>query len=231
VLGTIYLVFTTAHHAPSGRLDSRLDLAAESIRLARLLVSLMPDESECAGLLALILATHARAAARLDSAGNLVLLDEQDRSQYDHAALVEAERLVDTWFRRRSAGPYLLQAAIAVEHGAARTYAETDWIRISGLYRLLEASQPTAVVRVNRAVAEARAFGPEAGLALLDTVEGAERWHLLWSTRGGLLAELGRSEEASDSYRRALTCEMNDSDRAFLERRLADLDERRMTND
>jgi RNA polymerase sigma-70 factor (ECF subfamily) len=177
----------------------------------------------------LILATHARAAARLDAAGQLVLLDAQDRSRYDRAALGEAADLVNNWFRRATAGPFLLQAAIAVEHGTAPAYAETDWIRISGLYRLLETSQPTAVVRVNRAVAEARAFGPSAGLALLDTIEGFERWHFLWSTRASLLAELGRNEEAAGLYRRALTCDMNDSDRAFLATRLSALTDGRGT--
>ncbi len=223
VLGSVYLIFTTGHHAPAGRLDSRVDLAVEAVRLARLLVELMPDVDECAGLLALLLATHARQDARLDDDGNLVLLADQDRARWDQAAIEEAGLLVRERLRRGAGGPYLLQAAISCAHGQASRYEATNWARIAGLYRLLEVQQPTAVVRVNRAVAESEAFGPEQGLTLLETVTGVEHWHLWWSTRAGLLSRLGRDSEAAGAYRSALDCEMNDTDRRFIEQRLLEL--------
>jgi RNA polymerase sigma-70 factor (ECF subfamily) len=183
----------------------------------------MPDVDECVGLLALLLATHARQAARLDDEGNLVLLADQDRSKWDREAIDEAAALVADRLRRGAGGPYLVQAAISSAHGLAATAEDTNWARIAGLYRLLEARQPTAVVRVNRAVAEAEAFGPQAGLDLLATVEGAEHWHLWWSAQAALLARLGEDRKAADAYRSALQCEMNDTDRAFMEAQMAKL--------
>lgn len=223
VLGVLYLILTTGHHAPEGRLDARVDLSAEATRLARLLVELMPDADECYGLLALSLATHARQPARLDADGAPVLLPDQDRSLWDHHAIAEAAALVSERVRRRAAGPYVLQAAIACAHGVATTYDETDWESIAELYRLLEERQPTPVVRVNRAVAVGQAFGPEDGLRLLTEVTGVDRWHLWWSTRAGLLLHAGQEALAAEAYRRALGCEMNDSDRALIERRLAEI--------
>ena len=221
VLAVVYLIFTTGHHAPHGALDSRVDLAEEAIRLARLLVRLMPDEPECSGLLALLLATHARRATRLTDDGELVLLADQDRTRWDREAIEEAERLVGTTLQRRRPGPYQIQAAIAALHGVAPSHAATDWRQIVELYRLLEVHQPTPVVRVNRAVAEAEADGPAAGLALLDEVTGAEHWHLYWSTKAELSRRVGDTAAAADAYRRALTCAMNDTDRVFLRARLA----------
>jgi RNA polymerase sigma-70 factor (ECF subfamily) len=223
VLGAIYVVFTTGHHAPSGRLDSRVDLSVEAVRLARLLFELMPDVNECAGLLALLLATQARHRTRLDESGGLVLLADQDRSQWDRAAISEAKALLDGALRRRSVGPYQIQAAIACLHSAAESYAATDWEQIVELYRRLEHHFPTGVVRVNRAVAEAELSGAQRGLELLVTVEGAERWHLWWSAKADFLRRLDRLEEAGDAYRRALACDMNDTDRRFLEGRLETL--------
>ncbi|MBT8201947.1 MAG: sigma-70 family RNA polymerase sigma factor [Acidimicrobiia bacterium] len=223
VLAAVYLIFTTGHHAAAGRLDSRVDLAGEAIRLARLLAELMPDVDECAGLLALVLATGARQAARVDNQGDLVLLDEQDRSRWDHEAIAEAEAIVAERLRRGAQGPYVLQAAIACAHGTAPTAADTDWQLIAALYRRLEAVLPTPVVRVNRAVAEAQAGGPAAGLAVLDSVEGAAGWHLYWAARAAFLTQLDRTVEAADAYRVALGCDMNDSDRSFIESRLAAL--------
>ncbi len=223
VLGTVYLIFTTGHHAPAGRLDARVDLSREAVRLARLLFELMPDVNECAGLLALLLATHARHRTRLDESGRLVLLADQDRSQWDGAAIAEATALLDATLKRRSAGPYQVQAAIACLHSAAPTYAATDWEQIVMLYRQLEHYLPTAVVRVNRAVAEAELAGPERGLELLATVEGTARWHMWWSAKADFLRRLNRTVEAAHAYREALSCEMNDSDRRFLEGRLGDL--------
>jgi RNA polymerase sigma-70 factor (ECF subfamily) len=221
VLAVVYVVFTTGHHAPAGELGDRVDLATDAVRLARLLVDLMPDEPECAGLLALLLATHARWPARLDAAGDAVLLADQDRSRWDHAAIAEAGALVDAALRRGRPGPYQLQAAIACVHGEAPSFAATDWSQIAALYAALERLVPTAVVRVNRAVAVAHAEGAEAGLALLDGLDGVERWHLAWSARAELLARAGRTAEAIEAFQRALGCECNETDRRHLERRVA----------
>jgi RNA polymerase sigma-70 factor (ECF subfamily) len=223
-LTTVYAVFTAGHHAPVGELDARLDLADEAIRLARVLVELMPDEAECIGLLALTLATDARRSARTDDAGDIVLLADQDRSRWDLAAIAEASALVESVLRRGRPGAYQMQAAIACLHGVAPTYDDTDWPQIAELYRLLEMRWPTAVVRVNRAVAVAEVAGPRAGLALLAELAGGptERWHLYWSTRADFHRRLGESDAAVDSYRRALECPCNDSDQRFLRRRLAE---------
>ena len=224
VLVTVYAVFTAGHHAPTGRFDARVDLADEGIRLARLLTELMPDEPECWGLLALTLATNARRGGRLDESGDMVLLADQDRSRWDHAAITEAHEIIDRQQSRRLAGPFQIQAAIAVLHGMAPSYAETNWQEISELYRTLEAMQPTVVVRVNRAIAEAEVYGPEAALILLDDVDSD--WHYLWVARSDLQQRLGQTDGASRSLHRALAAEMNDSDRALLEQRLAELDAR-----
>ncbi len=224
VLVTVYAVFTAGHHAPTGRFDARVDLADEGIRLARLLTELMPDEPECWGLLALTLATNARRGGRLDESGDMVLLADQDRSRWDHAAITEAHEIIDRQQSRRLAGPFQIQAAIAVLHGMAPSYAETNWQEISELYRTLEAMQPTVVVRVNRAIAEAEVYGPEAALNLLDDVDSD--WHYLWVARSDLQRRLGQTEGASRSLHRALAAEMNDSDRALLQQRLAELDAR-----
>lgn len=223
VLATLYLVFTTGHHAPSGSLDSRVDLANEAIRLTRMLVSLMPDEPEAVGLLALMLASHARRSARLDPRGSIVLLSDQDRSRWDHAMIAEASSLVEGALRRRGAGEYRLQAAIACLHGLAPSFEETDWPQIAELYRLLESVRPTPVVRVNRAVAEAQAFGPVRGLRLMEGVTGVEDWHLYWSTLADFHRRLDEKQAAADAYRRALACQMNDTDRAFLQSRLTEV--------
>lgn len=226
VLATVYAVFTAGHHAPVGELGGRFDFADEAIRLARVLVELMPDEGECVGLLALTLATNARRRARTDDAGEMVLLADQDRSLWDVAAIAEAAALVDSVLRRGRPGAYQMQAAIACLHGTASSYAETDWPQIAELYLLLEHRWPTPVVRVNRAVAVAEVAGPRAGLALLDDLVGSptERWHLYWSTRADFQRRLGKLDAAADSYRQALSCPCNDSDRRFLERRLASLE-------
>ena len=226
VLATVYAVFTAGHHAPMGELGERVDLADEAIRLARVLVELMPDEAECVGLLALTLATNARRLARTDSTGEIVLLADQDRSLWDHAAIAEAAALVDSVLRRGRPGAYQMQAAIACLHGVAPTYADTDWPQIAELYLLLENRWPTPVVRVNRAVAVAEVAGPHAGLALLDELVGGptERWHLYWSTRADFQRRLGDIAAAAESYRQALSCPCNDSDRRFMERRLASLE-------
>jgi RNA polymerase sigma-70 factor (ECF subfamily) len=222
VLGVLYLVFTTGHHATEGSLDSRVDLADEAIRLCRMLVALMPDEAEARGLLALMLASHARRRARIGGDGSLVLLADQDRSLWDREMVDEAAVLVERSLRQRAAGEYRIQAAIACLHDLAPTYEETDWRQIAELYRMLEAVKPTPVVRVNRAVAEAQVSGPQRGLELLEDVTDLDSWHLFWSTKADFLRRLDRRNAAADAYRRALDCDMNESDRAFLEGRLAE---------
>lgn len=231
VLAVVYAVITAGHHAPDGRLDARSDLADEGVRLARLVCELMPAEPECMGLLALALVTGARRDARVDEHGELVLLRDQDRSRWHMAEIHEAAELVDAALRRRRVGPYQLQAAINCLHGLAPSADDTDWPQIAELYRLLEALSPTPVVRVNRAVAESEAHGAAAGMALLDAIDGlegldlteVEQWHLYWSTRGELLHRTGDRAGAVSCFDRALTCQPNDSDRRFLERRRAQL--------
>ena len=226
VLATVYAVFTAGHHAPVGELGERVDLADEAIRLARVLVELMPDEAECVGLLALTLATNARRRARTDTDGEIVLLADHDRALWDTAAIAEASSLVESVLRRGRPGAYQMQAAISCLHGVAPTFAETDWPQIADLYRLLEVRWPTPVVRVNRAVAVAEVAGPRAGLMLLEELVGtpAERWHLYWSARADFHRRLGDMAAAADSYRQALECPCNDSDRRFMTRRLAEVD-------
>lgn len=218
VLVTVNAVFTAGHHAARGSFDSRVDLSEEGIRLARLLVDLMPDESECQGLLALFLATHARREARTASDGEMVLLADQDRTLWDHAAIKEASALVDRALRRRRPGPFQIQAAIASLHGLAPSYDSTDWSQIVQLYRALERLQPSVVVRVNRAVAEGELFGPDVALDLLEGVESD--WHLLWAARAEMYRRLGRLDESRRCLHRALSAEVNESDRALLEGRL-----------
>ena len=227
VLAVVSVIFTAGHHAASGRADARVDLADEGVRLARLLVSLMPDEPECEGFLALVLATHARRTARFDGHGGLVLMADQDRSLWDRAAIGEANDGLERALRRRRPGPFQIQGAIACLHGLADSYADTDWAQIAELYALLELHQPTAVVRVNRAIAVAEASGAGPALALLDSFPGGfepvRHWHHYWSVRSDLLRRCGRVNDAAVALDAALACEMNDSDRELLVARRARL--------
>ncbi len=225
VLAVIYVIFTAGHHPAHGHGRTRVDMAAEGVRLARLANELMPAEPECEGLLALVVATHARRHARFDSHGDAVLMAEQDRSRWDHGAIDEASQWVDQALRRRRVGPFQIQASIACLHGLAPSFADTDWPQIVDLYRLLEHHQPSAVVRVNRSVAEAEVGGPEAGLRLLDTLvtNEVQHWHLYWSVRSELLRRAGRVVEAGEALQQALRCEMNESDRRLLGVRARDL--------
>ena len=220
VLQVVHAVITAGHHSPEGRLDERSDLAAEGVRLARLLTELMPDEPECTGLLALALSTHARRDARLDATGNVVLLIDQDRSRWRHDEIAAAAEMLDHVVQLHRPGRYQVEAAIACLHGIAPEFADTDWSQIASLYATLELLVPTPVVRVNRAVAVAYARDPAAGLALLDDSDidmaAVENWHLYWSTRGELLARTGDSAAATAAFDRALSCGPNDSDRKFL---------------
>lgn len=225
VLAVVHAVITAGHHAPEGPLNARLDLADEGVRLARLVYELMPDEPECAGLLALALATNARREARLDADGELVLLRDQDRARWHAGEIREATELLDAAIRRRRVGPYQVQAAIACLHDIAASAGETDWSQIAELYRMLEAIAPTPAVKVNRAVAVAEAHGASAGLVLLDAIAPAdvEHWHLYWSARGELLYRTGDCERALAALDRAISCQPNDSDRRFLERRRGEM--------
>jgi RNA polymerase sigma-70 factor (ECF subfamily) len=214
VLAVVYLVFNEGF-------GGRGDLAAEAIRLGRMLVRLMPDEAEAIGLLALMLLHDSRRRAREDSAGDLVLLEDQDRSSWDRAEIEEGLQLVRAALRPQ-AGPYALQAAIAALHAEARTFDETDWRQIVALYDELALVAPSRVIELNRAAAVAMAEGPERGLALIDGLD-LRRYHLFHSARADLLRRLERDDEAADAYRDALSLDPPARDRRYLERRLSEV--------
>src|SRR5574342_511352 len=225
VLRVIYLVFNEGYSASSGASLTRHDLSGEAIRLARLLVELLP-EPEAVGVLALMLLHESRRAARTSPAGDLILLDEQDRSLWNRAQIAEGLGLVERALSSRRFGLYTLQAAIAAALGASACTAATDWAQIVALYDVLARVEPSPVVELNRAVAVAMRDGPEAGLVLIDSVlalgDMAE-YHLAHSARADLCRRLGRSAEARTSYQRALALARQEPERRFLERRLAEL--------
>jgi RNA polymerase sigma-70 factor (ECF subfamily) len=220
VLAVLYLVFTEGHNASSGSTPVREDLCADAVRLGRLLVELMPDEPEAAGLLALMLLVDARRPARTgpDQPQRVVLLADQDRSLWDHAMIDEGLTLVRESLRRNQPGPYQLQAAIQAVHASAPTVDETQWWQVVALYDQLLAVAPSPVVALNRAVAVAEVDGPAAGLALVDDLP-LQRFALLHSVRADLLRRLGRSAEAGAEYAMALSLTQNHAERAFLESR------------
>lgn len=222
VLHVIYLVFTEGYSASSGDMVTRDDLSGEAIRLGRLLLELLP-EPEVAGLLALMLLQESRRAARVSTDGEIVLLDEQDRSLWDRDRIVEGVRLVEEALRSRRFGPYTLQAAIAAVHAEARSAADTDWAQIVGLYDLLARADPSPIVELNRAAAVAMLNGPAAGLSLIDDILARGHladYHLAHSARGDLLRRLGRIEEARAVYERALVLVEQGPQKRFLERRV-----------
>ena len=224
VLAVVYLVFNEGYAASSGAALIRRELCAEAIRLGRLLVELLPAETEPRGLLALMLLTDARRDARVDAAGELVLLEDQDRARWDRGAIGEGLALVDAALHAGPPGSYTLQAAIAGVHARAARAEETDWREIAALYAVLRSAHPSGVVALNHAAAVAMAEGPEAGLRLMDALaaDGAlAGYHLLPAARADLLRRLGRLPEAAAAYREALALVGNDADRRFLERRLA----------
>jgi RNA polymerase sigma-70 factor (ECF subfamily) len=226
VLAVIYALFNEGYGASAGDELIRRELCAEGIRLGRLLVELMPDEPEALGLLSLMLLGNSRRAARVDSAGELVTLEEQNRAIWDAPAIEEARKVLDGAVRLRRPGPYQLQAAIAACHAQAPTAAATDWGEIAVLYNRLSEMAPTPVVLLNRAVAVAMADGPTAGLALVEELERAGAladYYLLPATRADLLRRLQRSPEAAAAYARALELAPTDTERRFLNRRLAEL--------
>jgi RNA polymerase sigma-70 factor (ECF subfamily) len=214
VLGVLYLMFNEGFWL-------RAELSAEAIRLARVLVELMPDEPEACGLLALMLLHEARRPARLAGDGSLVTLGEQDRSRWDRAAIDEGVRLLDG-----SAGAYQLQAAVAAAHATAPRAADTDWARIAALYGELGRRNPSPVVELNRAVAVAMACGPAAGLELVDRLADSGAlggYHLLPATRADLLRRLGRTGDAAAAYREAYDLAPTDVERRFIARRLEEM--------
>jgi len=214
VLAVVYLVFTEGHHASSGATLVREDLCADAIRLGRLLVELMPDEPEVAGLLALMLLVDARRPARSVS-DQLVLLADQDRSLWDHVMIDEGLGLVRESLRRNQPGPYQLQAAIQAVHASAPTVEQTQWWQVVALYDQLLAIAPSPVVALNRAVAVAEVDGPAAGLVLVDELP-LSSFPVLHAVRADLLRRLGRSAEAAAEYERASSLTRNDAERAFL---------------
>ena len=220
VLAVLYLVFTEGHLPSSGEAGLREDLCLEAIRLARVLRELMPDEPEVAGLLALMLLTDARRAARVDADGTVVTLDAQDRSLWDRAMITEGHELVRVCLRRNRPGHYQLLAAVNAVHTDAPTAADTDWAQVLALYDQLYAVTPTAVVALNRAVALAEVEGPAAALPVVDRLP-LKGYHPFHATRADLLRRLGRGEEAVAAYDRALELATNPAERAFLLRRRA----------
>ena len=220
VLAVVYLVFNEGYTASAGSALVRDDLCAEAIRLGRLLVELMPDEPEAAGLLALMLLTQARRPARVDAAGELVRLADQDRALWDQALIAEGQAIVRRCLARRQPGPYQLQAAIGAVHGDAETAQKTDWVQILALYDQLLAVAPTPVVALNRAVAVAEVHGPREALRLLADLD-LDRYHLYHAIRGDLLARSGDDAGAAAAYDAAIALTANASEQAALRRRRA----------
>ncbi|HEX9070151.1 MAG TPA: RNA polymerase sigma factor [Ktedonobacterales bacterium] len=236
VLRVLYLIFNEGYRGTAGSDLIRADLCDEAIRLANVLALLLRRESlfgplpETLGLLALLLLHDARRAARVGPDGEMILLEEQDRTQWDQDKKQRGMTLLDSALRRRRVGPYQIQAAISALHLEAATPAETDWPQIAALYRILQRMDPSPVVELNRAVAVAMADGPLAGLALLDRPELASAladYHLYHAARADLLRRAGKLAEASAAYRRALPLCQNERERAFLSRRITEVEAER----
>jgi len=229
VLHVIYLVFNEGYLASSGETLTRADLAGEAIRLGRLLVELLP-EPEAMGLLALMLLHEARHSSRTTPAGEMILLEDQDRSLWNRAQIEEGVELVESALASHRFGPYTLQAAIAAVHAEASRAATTDWPQIVGLYDVLLRADPSPVIELNRAAAIAMRDGPEAGLSLVDAIlvrGDLAEYHLAHAARGDLCRRLGRTSEAITAYQRALELATLEPERRFITRRLAELHESR----
>ena len=223
VLRVIYLVFNEGYAASGGDSLIRRELCTEAIRLARVLVELMPDEPEAIGLLALLVLQDSRRAARLGPAGEIVLLEEQDRSTWDAAEIAEGRALVEQALRLRGPGAYQLQAAIAAVHADAARSGEVDWAQIVSLYDELLKVEPSPIVELNRAVAVSKAFGPAPALPILDGLAAGDAlpgYHHLHVARADVLRRLGRDAEAADAYREAIELAPTTTERTFLEGRL-----------
>jgi RNA polymerase sigma-70 factor (ECF subfamily) len=226
VLAVIYLVFNEGYAASSGPALVRHEICQEAIRLGRLLIELMPAAAEARALLALMLLQDARRDARVGSDGEVILLEDQDRSRWDRQAIQEGLALIDGTLRLAFPGPYALQAAIAGVHAQSARAEETDWVQIVGLYTLLAELSPSPVVSLNQAVAIAMATGPAEGLRRIDALAASgalAEYHLLPAARADLLRRLGRLPEAAAAYREALALAGNQSDRRFLQRRLIEV--------
>jgi RNA polymerase sigma-70 factor, ECF subfamily len=226
VLRVVYLVFTQGHRAPGEGNLIHADLCDQAIWLARQLCTVLPGEPEVTGLLALLLLTDARRAARIGPDGSLVLLADQDRARWDAQQIAEGERLVEAALRTGRPGPYQLQAAIAACHSTAASAKRTDWPQIAALYRELARYEPTPVVMANQAVAVAMAESPDAGLAILDRLAGEgrlERWPQLHIARAELLRRLGRRSDAAAAYELALAAGVPRAERDYITKRMADL--------
>jgi RNA polymerase sigma-70 factor (ECF subfamily) len=227
VLQVVYLIFTEGYSASAGATLTRTDLSEEAIRLGRLLLELLP-EPEVMGLLALMLLQDSRRASRTSAEGEVILLEDQDRSLWNRELIEEGGRLVERALGSRRFGPYTLQAAIAAVHAEARETEATDWGRIVGLYDVLLRATPSPVVELNRAVAVAMRDGPAEGLALIEGILGRgelEDYYLAHSARAELCRRLGRRDEAASSYRQALSLAKQEPSRRFLAKRLSELDQ------
>jgi RNA polymerase sigma-70 factor (ECF subfamily) len=224
VQAVVYLVFNEGYAATVGDQLVRRDLCVEAIRLARLLCDLMPDQPENLGLLSLMLLHDSRRAARSTPNGELITLEEQDRSLWDWQQALEGLNLVERALRLRAPGPYQLQAAIAALHAQAPTAADTDWRQIAALYRELQRFQPSKVVELNQAVAVAMGEGLERGLALIDALDGLNDYYLFHAARADLLRRLNRPAEAAKAYQRAIALAGNQVERGYLQRRMQKLD-------
>lgn len=225
VLQVLYLVFNEGYSASAGDAVTRPDLSGEAIRVAWLLVALLP-QAEAQGLLALMLIHESRRAARTSLGGELIALEDQDRSLWNAAQIAEGTALVEQALAAPHVGPYTVQAAIAAIHANAPTVAATDWDEIVALYDLLLRVTPSPIIELNRAVAVAMRDGPEAGLALIDAIlarGGLDNYHLLYAARADLCRRLGRTTEARAAYQQALTLVQQGPERRFLERRLAEM--------
>jgi RNA polymerase sigma-70 factor (ECF subfamily) len=226
VLATIYLIFSEGYAASAGDALVRQELCTEAIRLGQVLAGLMPDEPEALGLLALMLLHDSRRRTRTGPAGELIILEEQDRSQWDQDEIADGLAVLDRALSYKRPGPYQIQAAISALHAQASTAAATDWQQIAKLYQRLLASNPSPVVALNHAVAMAMAYGPDAGLHALDRLEISgllQGYHYLPAARADLLRRAGRLSEAKLAYMAALRLVENAAERLYLDRRLAEL--------